>query len=170
VYNKSFEDSRLKTLARKYPEHAAPLELIRGRLVDLATPFQQMHVYRTAMRGSYSLKRVLPAMVPGFSRAYEDLAVGGGRGGQWAVLAVALGGRAGAGGCAAERERREWEQWEQWECAAAPGGVLNAGHAGHGEDPGAALPPRLPAAKKARQSTCVMCFVGAYLLYLSQLN
>lgn len=30
------------------------------------------------MQGSYSLKKVLPAMVSGFSQAYADLALGGG--------------------------------------------------------------------------------------------
>lgn len=78
VYNKSFEESRLKAIAEKHPDVRAAISRIRTRLVDLAHPFKNMHVYRSAMRGSYSLKRVLPAMVPGMAGAYSDLPIGAG--------------------------------------------------------------------------------------------
>lgn len=49
VFNKSFEDARLKSLALKFPSFEPAVTRIRGRLVDLATPFQRMHVYRSYM-------------------------------------------------------------------------------------------------------------------------
>jgi hypothetical protein len=43
---------------------------------DLMVLFQQRHYYVPEMKGSYSIKQVLPALVPGFS--YENLAIGDG--------------------------------------------------------------------------------------------
>ena len=37
------------------------------------TPFQKKECYMPSMRGSYSIKYVLPALVPEMERAYKDL-------------------------------------------------------------------------------------------------
>ncbi|MGA9117453.1 MAG: DUF2779 domain-containing protein [Bacteroidota bacterium] len=76
VYHDSFEKPRLRELARDFPDNAARVEEILLRIVDLETPFAHRHCYSWKMRGSSSIKAVLPALVPGMS--YKELAVGGG--------------------------------------------------------------------------------------------
>lgn len=73
VYNKDFENKCLKEIARDFPEYAEPIKKIRERLVDLATPFEKRHYYTAEMKGKYSIKNVLPALVPELS--YKDLEV-----------------------------------------------------------------------------------------------
>lgn len=63
VYNKSFESSRLSELAAWLPEYAGKIARIRKRLWDLL-PVMRGNVYHPAFRGSYSIKAVLPALVP----------------------------------------------------------------------------------------------------------
>jgi hypothetical protein len=71
VYNISFERSRLHELIEQFPEHKDPLQCIIKRLKDLMIPFQNKWYYTPEMRGSYSIKYVLPALAPEFS--YNDL-------------------------------------------------------------------------------------------------
>jgi hypothetical protein len=71
VYNIGFERSKLTNLAEVYPEHEEAIMQIVDRLKDLMLPFQKKWYYTPAMRGSYSIKEVLPAMVPELS--YGDL-------------------------------------------------------------------------------------------------
>jgi len=73
VYNQGFESSRLKELVRDYPEYADRLNGIRERMVDLAVPFQRKLYYTAEMRGRYTIKNVLPALVPELS--YKDLEI-----------------------------------------------------------------------------------------------
>ena len=75
VYNATFESQRLTELATWFPEHAAQIENIKSRLWDLL-PVVRNHVYHPAFAGSYSLKSVLPALLPEMS--YEDMLVGNG--------------------------------------------------------------------------------------------
>ena len=75
VYNRTFESLRLKELAASLPEFAGRIRNIQGRLWDLY-PAVRKHVYHPAFGGSYSLKYVLPALVPGMT--YEGMAVGNG--------------------------------------------------------------------------------------------
>jgi hypothetical protein len=72
VYHEQFEKSRLDELAAAFPAHAAALNDINGRIVDLL-PIVRNHVYDPAFRGSFSLKKVLPALVPGMN--YSDLKI-----------------------------------------------------------------------------------------------
>ena len=64
AYNMSFEKSRLKELARTFPDLAGHLMNIHDNMVDLATPFQSGAYYCREMGGSYSIKSVLPALCP----------------------------------------------------------------------------------------------------------
>ena len=74
VYS-NFEDVRMKAAASRFPELRVPLNAIRGRLVDFAKIVRK-HMYHPAFRGSFSLKKVVPALVPEVS--YSDLTVGDG--------------------------------------------------------------------------------------------
>jgi hypothetical protein len=76
VFNKSFESSRLSELAASFPEYNDHVIRINARMKDLMAIFQQRQYYVPEMKGSYSIKQVLPAMVPGFS--YDNMAIGDG--------------------------------------------------------------------------------------------
>lgn len=78
VYNKSFEAGRLKALAEKYTQHYEEVKSIIWRFRDVAQPFQEMVIYKSSMQGSYSLKKVVPAMIPELADAYNDLNIGNG--------------------------------------------------------------------------------------------
>lgn len=65
----------LNDLARSQPQQAAALAAILNRLYDLL-PVVKNTVYHAAFRGSFSLKRTLPALVPG--SGYDDLEVSDG--------------------------------------------------------------------------------------------
>ncbi|WP_104625510.1 DUF2779 domain-containing protein [Helicobacter felis] len=95
AYNSGFEKSVLKGLADLFatnagfkidklrdlidfsytqlPQIVKDLLQIRSNVLDLMTPFQRGHYYDPKMGGSYSIKSVLPALVPDFEKAYKDL-------------------------------------------------------------------------------------------------
>jgi predicted RecB family nuclease len=85
VYNQQFEAARLDELAAALPEFAERIKNIQSRLWDLL-PIVRNHVYHPAFAGSYSLKSVLPALVPEMS--YEGLEVANGQdaGLAWQVM------------------------------------------------------------------------------------
>ena len=64
AYNMSFEKSRIRELAERYPDLREHLLDISGHMQDLMTPFQKKQYYTRAMQGSYSIKYVLPALFP----------------------------------------------------------------------------------------------------------
>lgn len=76
VFNQEFEAGRLREMARDFPEFATAIEPLPGRMADLARPFRRRQYYTPAMKGSYSLKAVLPSLVPDLS--YEGLAIADG--------------------------------------------------------------------------------------------
>jgi hypothetical protein len=78
AYAAGFERRALADLAQFLPEHTGErTELLaaRERFVDLL-PIVRAHVYARDFQGSFSLKKVLPALVPDLS--YDDLEVQGG--------------------------------------------------------------------------------------------
>jgi predicted RecB family nuclease len=75
VYNASFESRCIDSLARAVPQLAKRLRALKRKLVDLL-PIVRDHVYHPRFDGSFSLKQVLPALVP--EMGYDDLAVQGG--------------------------------------------------------------------------------------------
>lgn len=75
TYNASFEKGCLERLAEALPDLAPDLLSIRDRIVDLL-PVVRDHVYHPDFRGSFSLKRVLPVLVPEIR--YDELEVGDG--------------------------------------------------------------------------------------------
>ncbi len=76
VYNKSFETKILNYLKEWFPEYTDQIENIIGNLMDLMVPFQRKNIYYWEMEGSYSIKYVLPALVPELS--YEGMEVSDG--------------------------------------------------------------------------------------------
>ena len=73
TYNMSFEKSVIAKLAANYPELSAHLLAIHANIKDLMIPFQQKHYVTPSMKGSYSIKYVLPALVPEMAMAYKEL-------------------------------------------------------------------------------------------------
>ncbi|RKY95435.1 MAG: DUF2779 domain-containing protein, partial [Ignavibacteriae bacterium] len=73
VYNKAFEITRLKEIANDFPKYAEQIEERISRIKDLMIPFRQKHYYSPEMKGSYSIKSVLPALVPELS--YDELEI-----------------------------------------------------------------------------------------------
>ncbi|MCX5797538.1 MAG: DUF2779 domain-containing protein [Elusimicrobia bacterium] len=76
VYNASFEGGRLAELAEAFPRQAKALLGVQKRLWDLAVPFRTSLFMHPDMRGSASMKAVLPALVPGMD--YDHLDIGDG--------------------------------------------------------------------------------------------
>ena len=76
VYDAMMERSVLKSLAADFPIYGADINERLSRIRDLAVPFQEKLYYHPLMRGSYSIKNVLPALVPGIT--YDDLKIGSG--------------------------------------------------------------------------------------------
>lgn len=75
VYSKGFEGPRLKDLVREHPQYKEAVENILDRIVDLMSPFRK-HYRLPEMKGSYSIKKVLPALVPELS--YDELTIANG--------------------------------------------------------------------------------------------
>jgi hypothetical protein len=73
TYNQKFEIGRLRELGRDFPQYQADLDERIGRIRDLMTPFRQQLYYSPQMNGSYSIKAVLPALVPELS--YDNLPI-----------------------------------------------------------------------------------------------
>ena len=76
TYNKSFEIGRLNELANIFPKYKQQIEERILKVVDLMLPFQNRWYYVPAMNGSYSIKAVLPALIPNLK--YDDLEIGDG--------------------------------------------------------------------------------------------
>ena len=77
VYNIGFERGKLNDLIEVFPEYSDELRGIVNRLKDLMIPFQQKWYYTPDMKGSYSIKAVLPALVPELSYNELDIKEGG---------------------------------------------------------------------------------------------
>ena len=73
AYNISFEKGVLKALAEEYEDLRDHLLAIADNIKDLMIPFQQKHYVTPEMKGSYSIKYVLPALVPEMAEAYKAL-------------------------------------------------------------------------------------------------
>jgi hypothetical protein len=72
----SYEKTILRQTAEFLPKFKAPFHAIIQRCKDLASPFQRRDVVHPNFEGRFSIKYVLPALVPGMG--YADLAIGDG--------------------------------------------------------------------------------------------
>lgn len=70
AYNAGFERQRLEELAQAFPEHRRALRRVAERLCDLL-PIMRAHYHHPEMHGSWSLKAVLPTVVP--EMTYSEL-------------------------------------------------------------------------------------------------
>lgn len=95
-----YEKSQIRRLGERFADLAEPLERLARRVVDLL-PIVMHHVYHPAFGGSFSIKKVLPALVPELS--YAGLAVGDG---SMAITRFAQMARGEIAGEAAVRETR----------------------------------------------------------------
>ncbi len=76
-WNKTFEVSRLKELSRDFPAYKKQIYDVIERVVDLMVPFRQKQYYHPDFNESYSIKNVLPVMVPELSYAELEIQDGG---------------------------------------------------------------------------------------------
>jgi len=76
AYNMSFEKGVLRELAARFPEHEEAVERRIERIRDLMAPFRRRDIYLWQLKGSYSIKQVLPALVPELS--YDGLSIADG--------------------------------------------------------------------------------------------
>lgn len=84
----AYENTQLSNLCRWFPAHAAAIGGIQQRLIDLL-PIVRRNVFSRLFGGSYSIKNVLPVLVP--SMNYADLTVQSGDqvAGVWEQLVAA---------------------------------------------------------------------------------
>ena len=95
AYNASFERQCIRGLAEAVPVLSEPLLALEVKLVDLL-PVVRNHVYDPAFHGSFSLKSVLPALVPGLT--YEGMAIADGDSASVYLERMLLGDGEGRGG------------------------------------------------------------------------
>lgn len=76
VYSIGFEKSVLNNLKAWFSEYENNIDGIITNLHDLMVPFRNQHYYSWEMQGSYSIKYVLPALVPELS--YEGMEISDG--------------------------------------------------------------------------------------------
>lgn len=77
AYSADFERSHIHELALRFPRLKARLLALAERIVDLL-PVAQQHYYHPDMKGSWSIKRVLPCLVPSLSYGALDGVQNGG--------------------------------------------------------------------------------------------
>ncbi|MCX5790697.1 MAG: DUF2779 domain-containing protein [Elusimicrobia bacterium] len=89
AYCAGFEKSVIRGLAEFAPRLGKKLLALAERFVDLAAPFRSRHVLLPEFCGSFSMKAVLPALVPNMT--YEGMAVANGSDAQNAYKALLSG-------------------------------------------------------------------------------
>ena len=74
AYNMGFEKRVIRELAKDMPELADQLLALNERFIDLIVPFRKGGYYVDEMRGSFSIKSVLPALFPDdIELSYKEL-------------------------------------------------------------------------------------------------
>jgi hypothetical protein len=76
AYNMKFEKGRLTELARLFPGYAADIAVWQHNMLDLMELFQKRDIYYWQQNGSYSIKHVLPALIP--EMGYDGLTIANG--------------------------------------------------------------------------------------------
>lgn len=75
-WNAPFEGRIMKELAATFPDKKDALQKLIDNRIDLMAPYRSKQIYHWQFDGSYSIKAVLPALLPEFS--YDDLEIGDG--------------------------------------------------------------------------------------------
>jgi len=73
AYNMGFEKGVIRKLANNFEDLSPQLMAIHDNIKDLMIPFSKKDYYTPSMKGSYSIKYVLPALVPDMAQAYKEL-------------------------------------------------------------------------------------------------
>ena len=73
AYNMAFEKRVLRELGESNPMLRKRLNAVTTGMIDLMEPFKRRDIYDWKMNGSYSLKSVLPVLVP--EMTYKDLEI-----------------------------------------------------------------------------------------------
>ena len=76
AYNMAFEKRVLRELGESLPKLRKRLNAVTTGMIDLMEPFQRRDIYDWRMNGSYSLKSVLPVLVP--EMTYDGLEISDG--------------------------------------------------------------------------------------------
>lgn len=75
-WNAPFEGRIMKELAATFPDKMRALQKLIDNRIDLMAPYRSKQIYHWQFDGSYSIKAVLPALLPEFS--YDELEIGDG--------------------------------------------------------------------------------------------
>lgn len=75
VYYQAFEKGRISELAERFPDMSPKLLAINQRIIDLL-PIARAHYYHPAMKGSWSMKAVLPTIASDVSYGELDVSDG----------------------------------------------------------------------------------------------
>ena len=79
AYNQSFEKNCIKSLAVHCPDISKELLALNNRFIDLIDPFRSGGYYHHEFKGSFSIKRVLPAICPNDKKLdYKNLDINNG--------------------------------------------------------------------------------------------
>jgi hypothetical protein len=73
VYNRGFEESCLRELAKDFAQHKTDIDQRISRIKDLMEPFRRKLYYEPEMQGSFSIKSVVPVLAPELT--YDTLEV-----------------------------------------------------------------------------------------------
>jgi hypothetical protein len=76
VFDALMERNVLNGLKRDFPEYAVEIDSRLSRILDLSQPFQERSFYHHAMKNSFSIKNLLPALAPELS--YSELKISSG--------------------------------------------------------------------------------------------
>lgn len=76
VWNKNFEKQHLQELAETFPDKRADINVLLENIRDMMVPFRAKSIYHWKFDGSYSIKVVLPALVPELE--YDNLEISDG--------------------------------------------------------------------------------------------
>ena len=64
IYNNSFEPARINEMANMFPDLKDELMRINSNIVDFMPIFRNRNYYNREMKGTYTIKNVLPALYP----------------------------------------------------------------------------------------------------------
>jgi len=77
LHYSAFEKTRLNDLSKWFPRYKKKIDKLIDQCIDLASPFRNRSVYLWQMDGAYSIKSVLPAMVPDLNYDSMEISDGG---------------------------------------------------------------------------------------------
>jgi hypothetical protein len=85
-WNKSFEAGVNKEMAERLPQYAPVLERLNSMLYDLKDVFSKQYYVHPEFKGSVSIKKVLPALVPDLTYAELDIHGGAQASDSWRTM------------------------------------------------------------------------------------